>query len=181
MTTGQLIKKARKSAGMTQLELSKKLNIPFQSVSQWERDIRNPKVETLQRIADALDVFWVDLVPEDKQGEAIAENVERNIKNTPELPETTAYAIEELLFYAGEATGRYRGLREGLGPEAFEITKLLVRLNSDGKQKAIERIKELTEIPRYQTQRPPRSILESTEGTDTTPPPDGSEGSPEAK
>ncbi len=56
VTTGQLIKEARKKAGMTQLELAKKLNIPFQSVSQWERDIRKPKYETLERISSALGV-----------------------------------------------------------------------------------------------------------------------------
>ena len=56
MTTGQRIKAARKKAGMTQAALAQKLDIPFQSISQWERDIRNPKIETLQRIAAALDV-----------------------------------------------------------------------------------------------------------------------------
>lgn len=56
MTTGQRIKEARKQAGMTQTELAQKLNIPFQSVSQWERDIRNPKYDTLRRIAAVLDV-----------------------------------------------------------------------------------------------------------------------------
>lgn len=63
MTTGQRIKEARKKAGMTQSELAQKLNIPFQSVSQWERDIRNPKYETLLRIADALGVTYFDLLP----------------------------------------------------------------------------------------------------------------------
>ena len=50
MTTGQLIKAARKKAGMTQTELAQKLNIPFQSISQWERDIRKPKMDNLQKI-----------------------------------------------------------------------------------------------------------------------------------
>ena len=61
MTIGQHIKAARKKAGMTQSELAHKLNIPFQSISQWERDIRNPKLETLQRIAIALDTPLSDL------------------------------------------------------------------------------------------------------------------------
>ena len=62
MTTGQRIKVARKKAGMTQAELAQKLGIPFQSVSQWERDLRNPKIETLQRIAAALGVSLDDLL-----------------------------------------------------------------------------------------------------------------------
>ena len=54
MTTGERIKAARKKAGMTQAELAEKLEIPFQSVSQWERDIRNPKKETLEKIAEKI-------------------------------------------------------------------------------------------------------------------------------
>lgn len=72
VTTGQRIKAARKKAGMTQAELAQKLEIPFQSISQWERDIRNPKYETIKRIATALQVNWTDLVPEEEQGSAIA-------------------------------------------------------------------------------------------------------------
>lgn len=65
MTTGQLIKAARKNAGMTQTELAKKLNIPFQSVSQWERDLRNPKYDTLKRIAAALNIPIHELISDE--------------------------------------------------------------------------------------------------------------------
>lgn len=62
MTTGQLIKAARKKAGMTQAALAEKLDISYVGVSQWENDLRNPKLETLQRIAVALGVSVQDLV-----------------------------------------------------------------------------------------------------------------------
>lgn len=75
MTTGQLIRVTRKKAGITQLELAQKLNIPFQSVSQWERDIRNPKYDTLRRIAAALGVDWMDLVPEEQQGQKVIDHI----------------------------------------------------------------------------------------------------------
>lgn len=54
MTTGERIKAARKNIGMTQAELAAKLDVPFQSISQWERDIRKPKYETIEKIANAL-------------------------------------------------------------------------------------------------------------------------------
>lgn len=69
MTTGQRIKSARQNAGMTQAQLAEKLGIPYQSIGQWERDIRNPKLDTLRRIAGALNITiqklmgipsWVD-------------------------------------------------------------------------------------------------------------------------
>lgn len=53
---GLRIKKVRKEAGLTQQQLAKRLGIPYQSIGQWERGIRNPKIETLQAIADAIGV-----------------------------------------------------------------------------------------------------------------------------
>ena len=61
MTVGERIKEARKKAKMTQNELAQKMGIPFQSISQWERDLRKPKYETLARIATALGCNISDL------------------------------------------------------------------------------------------------------------------------
>lgn len=61
MTTGQRIKAIRKQVGLTQAELAQKLNVPFQSISQWERDIRKPKKETLANIAKELGVDPIEL------------------------------------------------------------------------------------------------------------------------
>lgn len=62
MTTGQLIKAARKKAGMTQEELGKKIGVSGSSMAQWENDLRNPKLDTLQRIASALGVPVQELI-----------------------------------------------------------------------------------------------------------------------
>lgn len=56
MSVGDRIRAARKKAGMTQAELASKLGLPWQSISQWERDARNPKIEALEKIAMALQV-----------------------------------------------------------------------------------------------------------------------------
>ena len=61
VTTGQRIKSAREQTGMTQIELANKLNISYQSIGQWERDIRTPKQSTLIKIAKALGVHLRDL------------------------------------------------------------------------------------------------------------------------
>lgn len=53
---GERIKQVRKEAGMTQQQLAQRLGIPYQSIGQWERGIRKPKIETLQAIADAIGV-----------------------------------------------------------------------------------------------------------------------------
>lgn len=56
MTIGERIKEFRLKAGLTQSELAEKLGIPYQSIGQWERGLRSPKIETLQKIAEALGV-----------------------------------------------------------------------------------------------------------------------------
>ncbi|MDY3905336.1 MAG: helix-turn-helix transcriptional regulator [Lawsonibacter sp.] len=70
MTTGQRIKAARKKAGMTQAELAQRLDIPFQSISQWERDVRNPKKETLEKLATIFGCYYFDLYGDEEGKEA---------------------------------------------------------------------------------------------------------------
>ena len=67
MTTGQRIKEARKKAGLTQKELAAKLGIAYQTLAQWENDLRNPKRETLQKIASALGINWYELYAESEE------------------------------------------------------------------------------------------------------------------
>ena len=61
MTAGEQIKAARKKAGLTQRQLGEKLGISYQAVAQWENDLRNPKIESLRAIANALGVPARDL------------------------------------------------------------------------------------------------------------------------
>ena len=62
MTMGARIKAARRKVGLTQTELAGKLGISFQSIAQWENDLRNPKLETLQKIASALEIDVTELL-----------------------------------------------------------------------------------------------------------------------
>lgn len=56
MSTGTDIKAARKKAGLTQAELGARLSVTYQTIAQWENDLRKPKIESIRRIADALGV-----------------------------------------------------------------------------------------------------------------------------
>lgn len=51
---GENIKKARKLAGMTQKELGSKLGVTQQNIAQYENNIAKPKIETISKIAEAL-------------------------------------------------------------------------------------------------------------------------------
>ena len=50
ITTGKQIRHLRTQAGMTQEELAGKLNVTRQALSNWERDINEPDLNTLQKI-----------------------------------------------------------------------------------------------------------------------------------
>lgn len=62
-TIGQRIAEERKKAGMTQAQLAAKLNVTPQNISQYERGIKNPKIGTLNKIANALGVPITELDP----------------------------------------------------------------------------------------------------------------------
>ena len=62
MTIGERIFAARKNAGLTQLELGKKLGVSQQMIAQFEKSRRNPKLETIEKIAFALNVPVIELL-----------------------------------------------------------------------------------------------------------------------
>lgn len=137
MTTGERIREARKCAGLTQEELASKLGISYQSIGQWERNIRNPKPETIQKIAKALGVTVTDLVTEDSVTNVIAQILE----SSPKVSDVfSMVAAQEPVVY-----------NDKTNTIAFYFTQL----NELGQDIAVERVHELTEIPRYQKDPPP--------------------------
>lgn len=134
MTTGQRIKAARKKAGMTQAELAGKLGIPYQSIGQWERDLRSPKIETLHRIANALLISVRELMDA-----KTADAYDAGIDLGANLEEWQGYVIDELWKREG-----YSG-----SDTETQLINAFSQLNDSGQHEAIKRVEELTEIPRY--------------------------------
>lgn len=59
---GQELRKARERAGITQEELSFRAGLSRPYISQFERDLKSPTIDTLFRICDALNVRAADVV-----------------------------------------------------------------------------------------------------------------------
>ena len=59
---GENIKRIRNERGFTQKELSKKIGTTQQNLAQYENGKRNPKIETIYKIADALEVDISELL-----------------------------------------------------------------------------------------------------------------------
>lgn len=68
MTTGELIRKFRKEAGLTQKELGARSGIAEPTIRKYESNRLNPKIETIQKIASALKVSPAQLSPKSIQG-----------------------------------------------------------------------------------------------------------------
>lgn len=68
MTTGERIRAARKAAGLTQLQVTERLGAGSVTVTQWERNKREPKISTLKRIAEAIGCPLSDLTGETSAG-----------------------------------------------------------------------------------------------------------------
>jgi len=137
MTTGQRIKAARKRAGLTQKELGERLGITYQTVAQWENDLRNPKYDTLERLADALDVPLEVLL-------GIGDSVRTEL--VPEEKEAKDYVKAR---FAEAETWKAR---------KDEIGEDLAKLNDEGQIEAVKRVKELTEIEKYKYKRKPSPL-----------------------
>lgn len=61
MTVGENIKRIRKEKGLTQKKLGELCNIDEANIRKYENGKQKPKIETLQKIATALDVPIIEL------------------------------------------------------------------------------------------------------------------------
>lgn len=59
---GNNIKAARKAAGLTQKELAQIINVPYQSVQRWEKDIYKPNSTNLIKLANVLKISIEDIM-----------------------------------------------------------------------------------------------------------------------
>ena len=75
------LKNVRKSKGFTQAELAVKVNVVRQTVSKWEKGLSVPDADTLQKIADVLEVDVSQLLgaelPKEETKNEIAEQLAR--------------------------------------------------------------------------------------------------------
>ena len=78
MNIGERIVIARTNAGLTQAELAKRMDIPYQTIGHWERNMSSPKFSSLERLADALGINVETLIC----GQA-AEDTEDTVKENP--------------------------------------------------------------------------------------------------
>lgn len=142
MTLAESIRQARTAKNMTQKEAASALGISQQAYSQYESGKRRPKMDTIVKIADALGVQPQELIHDE-----VIELYNRTIYNLPkgrfpvEKAIAAAKATEEFVTMANDLE---QSMRKN------ELEKIFLSLNEAGQLTALERLRELSEIPRYQ-------------------------------
>lgn len=81
MDTGKRIRQARKNAKLTQAQLAEKSGVAAISIHQYESGKRQPRMEQLKAIADALGISVESLITEEKQ---IAPGLTRRVVDNPD-------------------------------------------------------------------------------------------------
>ena len=76
MPTGEKIKEIRKKRGLTQKQLGDLCGMADSAIRRYENGRANPKIETLRKIADALEVNVTELLNEgDIIGSIVTDNI----------------------------------------------------------------------------------------------------------
>ena len=134
MGVGTQLKKVLQERNITIKQLAEDTGIPLNTLySITKRDSMNVKPETVQRLATVLKVSPTYLIGYD-------EKIADPERYTPE-------ELEEIKAGAWDAYQQY--VEETTGPRG-RITHALAKLNQEGQEKAVERVEELLEIPKYQ-------------------------------
>lgn len=120
--TGDVIRKYRIQKGLTQKQLGELCGMADSTIRRYELGLQNPKIETLEKIASALDVSVYAL----------------RVRQLPDIDEVREqmerWGLEELLPRSGEERILMDKCRE---------------LNEEGRKEAVKRIDELTFLEKY--------------------------------
>lgn len=115
MSIGENIREARGRKGLTQKQLGERCGMADSAIRRYESDRGNPTIETVKRIAKALEVDPFSLMDFDMACDFLSDRMNNRTK----------YLLS-----------------------AFEL------LNDEGQNIAIERVEELSEIPKYKKESP---------------------------
>lgn len=97
MSIGENIKKYRKQAELTQKELAEKANLSESAIKYYESNRRNPKLETLDKIGDALGISINYLTSKEEKKALITEEIQETKQLLEQLMETPSDEEYEMI------------------------------------------------------------------------------------
>lgn len=123
MSVGEKIKHYRKAKKMTQKQLGELCSIAEPNIRKYELGKQNPKKETVEKIAEALDIN-----PNVLLGWEDTYNPDGSLEKEVSLLEQ---------------------LQQQYGKDAVQLLQYFTELNELGKERALERISDIASIEKY--------------------------------
>lgn len=130
MKIGEKIKIARKKAGLSQAQLAIKSDVAMVTISQYERGVRQPRIEQLRKIAFALGVRLEDLAETETETETFESGA----------------AFDKAW---NERAERMRRADQEEQNRLDQLAKDFRKLNVHGQETALERVSEMVQLPQY--------------------------------
>ena len=137
MNFSQLLKSIRMEKGFSQKEIAEKLGVSQPSYAQYENGKRNPKAETIKKIADALGVSIEEINPDlgNLSMEIVKKEIARQMK---EIIDSTDLSVTEKQQKITELENIHLSIGERLHlneeKQLKELGNTFVSLNQNGKE-----------------------------------------------
>ena len=148
MTIGDNIKKIRAEKKLSQKALGNILGVSQAMIAQYETGKRIPKIETVDRIANALDVprgaLLTAVSPKEKGA-----MVKLGIKDM----------VKDFYIEVDDIKGDIPSIAFEIVMQRKKYIKFYDDLNEAGQKKAVEQVEMLTKIPEYQKEVPPHGNI----------------------
>lgn len=167
ISLGEKIKQARTKKGLSQEQLAQSVGTTKSTISKYELDKREPNLEMLDKIAYALGLEVWELF-----GGSLDEN--NLLTFTISREDAEAMGVTDItennpkvVYFQPNAANTYELMRRIIGIPSTpsyknRLTTAFDSLNPAGQEVAVERVEELTEIPKYQ-KAPPQDTTKDGE------------------
>ena len=146
---GNSLKRIRKEKGITQEALALKLGVTKGMISQYENGNREPKLDTIKKIAAALDCNMNVLISKETILDIIQEE-----KTEKEQIEKLSTFYQLSTNEIAEIIENYIMYHYGSYDDNKEIIDIFSKLNILGRDKVIQYASDLLENPKYQNGYP---------------------------
>ena len=154
MPSGKKIKEFRLKRNLTQKELAAKCGMYESQIRKYELGTANPKLETLKKIADALEINVNQLEwTISDQLTAITEMERMNRGKGYSVLDSFGFNFETQYRRGRISEEEYQRQKKDF-VQKETLLNAFNSLNVEGKEKAIEQTKILAKVPEYQKQYP---------------------------
>lgn len=146
MNFGDKLKEERKKKGISQKELGQKLGVSQAMIAQYEKGDRTPKIETIKKIAKALEVEAIVLMGYRNKNSNI---IDLFCGGAAYSDISVDEILEKLDLTENDLDVLKKSIKSNQEGTEKELLINYRKLNNKGQEKAVEQVEMLTKIDEY--------------------------------